>query len=90
MAPALFCCARQSLTQNFGVKFCAAQGIQDMYVIEISRTGIGNAAGQHSLYFFCQYGFMVIGEDADRALIEQQRIYFLISMTECYSLWERS
>lgn len=27
VAPALFCCALQSLTQNFGVTFCAAQGI---------------------------------------------------------------
>ena len=63
----------QRSAQRRSVTLRAAQRVQDMYVVIISRTGIRNVAGQHSFQFFRQHRFKVIGKNTDRAVIEQQR-----------------
>ena len=62
----------QCPAQRRFVTFRAAQRVQDMYVVIISRTGIRNVAGQHSFQLFRQYRFKVVGKNTDRAVIEQQ------------------
>ena len=44
-----------------------------MYVVKISRTGIGNAAGEYRFDLLRQHRFKIIGKDADCSVIKQQR-----------------
>ena len=43
-AATLVRCPFQSLQHHLCIALCTAQSVQDMYVVKISRTGIGNAA----------------------------------------------
>ena len=52
-AAALVRCPFQGLQQCFCIALCAAQGVQNMYIVKISWSGIGDAAGQYRLDFLC-------------------------------------
>ena len=52
MTATLVCCSFQRLQQRFLIAFCTSQRIQNMYIVEISRTGIGDTAGQYCFDFF--------------------------------------